>query len=282
MTTISKIRPSPIAGRWYSDDPARLGAQMDELIHNARIPALEGEVVALIAPHAGHRYSGVTAGYAFRTVLGRPFDLVAVVSPLHQYYPATFLTSAHQAYGTPLGAVEIDQQAVADVDASLKEQGFPGLHPIAYDDEHSLEIELPFIQRALPGPFRLLPVMVRSQSPADAEALGHALAKALAGRQAVMIASSDLSHFYPEAVAGQLDGEMLRQIAGFSPEGAFKAEQTGQGFACGIAAIGAVLWAARDLGADRVEILHHSTSADQTGDFTSVVGYGAAVVLKGA
>jgi AmmeMemoRadiSam system protein B len=124
--------------------------------------------------------------------------------------------------------------------------------------------------------------MVRSLDLPEAEVLGKALAAALRGRSSVLVASTDLSHFYPEPVAAQLDAEMLRQIGLYSLPGIFKTERSGQGYACGLGAVGAVLAAARELGADRVQVLHHSTSAEETGDYSSVVGYGAAAILKTA
>ena len=102
----------------------------------------------------------------------------------------------------------------------------------------------------------------------------------LAGKRALLVASTDLSHFYPHEIAEQLDKTMLQQIADFSPEGVFRAEESGAGFACGFPAVAAVLWAARALGGNAVRVLHHSTSADETGDASQVVGYGAAAILK--
>lgn len=281
MTEIAEIRPSPIAGTWYSGDPDRLRQQVDQYLTAARLPELDGEVIALIAPHAGHRYSGQTAGYAFATVMGQTRDLVVILSPMHAAYPANLLTTAHRAYATPLGEVWIDQDALAQLDAGLAKDGLP-LTPVANDKEHSLEIELPFLQRALSNDFKLLPLMVRSQSPLIARRVGHALAEILRGRNCLLVASTDLSHFYPQQTAQTLDAEMLRRMASFSPEDLFSAERTGQGFACGVSAVASVLWAARELGADSVKILHHSTSGDETGDLSSVVGYGAAAVLKQA
>lgn len=280
MAMISDIRPSPIAGLWYSGDPHELRQQVQQYLSQAHLPELNGEVIGVVAPHAGLRYSGRTAGYAFRAVEGQRPDLVAVVSPFHAFHPAALLTSAHAAYASPLGPVWIDRQAVSVVQQILREEAGLELKSIAHDGEHSLEIELPFLQVSLQGDFRLLPVMMRSQSAAVAKALGHALARALEGRSALLVASTDLSHFYPEPAAKMFDQEMLRRIAALSPEGVLAAEGSGAGFACGVAAVAAVLWAARDMGANAVEILHHSTSADETGDRESVVGYGAAAILK--
>lgn len=281
MDSPAELRPSPIAGTWYSANPGRLQDQIDSYLHSAEIPRLEGEVMAVIAPHAGHRYSGRTAGYAFATIMGQPRDLVVILSPMHAMYPANLLISAHKAYSTPLGPVWIDQEVAQHLEKALNQDGL-SLTPIANDQEHSLEIELPFLQRALPAGFKLLPIMVRSMSPLVAHRLGHALAVTLQGKNSLLVASTDLSHFYPEALAQELDSEMLRRIRSFAPDDLFAAERTGKGFACGVAAVAAVLWATREMGANSIEILHHSTSADETGDRDSVVGYGAAAVLKHA
>ncbi len=279
MSAIAEVRPSPIAGTWYSGDAARLRSQVTDFLDSARLPAISGQVLGVVSPHAGLRYSGRTAGHAFAAVRGTQPELVVVISPMHTPYPGAVLTSAHRAYGTPLGTVWIDQPALAKLDEALSVEGVD-LTPVANDSEHSLEIELPFLQTALAGEFQLLPLMLRTQSPLIARRVGHALAAVLAGRSALLVASTDLSHFYPEELANELDGEMLRRMKAFAPDQLFEAERSGKGFACGVAAVGAMLWAARELGADRLEILHHSTSADETGDRSSVVGYGAAAVLK--
>jgi MEMO1 family protein len=280
MNSVSELRPSPIAGLWYDNHPDRLADQIDSYLNQALLPDLNGEVVAVIAPHAGHRYSGRTAGYAFRSVAGKRVDLVVVVAPMHQYHPAALLTSAHAGYQTPLGPVWIDHDAVTQLGTFLHSAYDLNLNKVSNDREHALEIELPFLQRALHPEFNLLPVMLRSQSTQTAYALSQALAHVLQYRSALLVASSDLSHFYSLQDAGHLDAEMLHQIADLSPEGVIQAERSGSGFACGAGAIAAVLWAAQELGGNKVKVLHHSTSAEATGDDQSVVGYGAAVVLK--
>ncbi len=122
--------------------------------------------------------------------------------------------------------------------------------------------------------------MLRQQGRDAVRQLGEALAETIAGKKALMVASSDLSHFYNQATAEKLDAAMLAQVEGFSPDGLFDVEAGGLGEACGLGAIAAVLWAAKSLGADRVRVLKHATSGDVTGDYQRVVGYGAAVVLK--
>lgn len=277
--TSPSLRPSPIAGTWYEGRPTRLAEQVDDYLHRAKLPALNGEIVAVIAPHAGHRYSGPVAGYAFAPVLGRIYDLVAVIAPMHHFHPQPLLTTAHDAYATPLGEIPVDRTALDALNGYLKAEKL-ALTPVMNDPEHSLEIELPFLQRALAGPFHLLPVMVRSQEPTVSQALGKALATLLRGRNALLVASTDLSHFYPQEIAERLDAEMLRCIESFSPEEIFVAERSGKGFACGHAAVAAVLWAAQELGGTQVKILNYATSGNVTGDYSQVVGYGAAVVLR--
>ncbi|MBV6397422.1 MAG: hypothetical protein HFACDABA_03036 [Anaerolineales bacterium] len=276
------LRPSPIAGTWYERDRERLAHAVDGYLDAAQNPAPHGDVIAVIAPHAGHRYSGSVAGYAFAPLRTRTFELVAVIAPFHDFEVHPLLTTAHGAYHTPLGHISVDRPALNDLNSALKSKLGFGLTPIARDREHSLEIELPFLQRALAGEFKLLPVMVRAQQAGVARGLGLALAQVLKNKNALLVASTDLSHFYDQAAASQLDAEMLKRFESFRPEAIFEAENAGQGFACGAAAVAAVLWAARELGADKVQVLHHATSGDVTGDFSRVVGYGAAIVTKKA
>jgi len=274
------VRPSPIAGQWYEGNKNALTRSVDENLDNAKLPELDGDVMAVIAPHAGHVYSGSVAGYAFATLRGRSPDLVAVIAPMHHYYREPLLTTAHDAYQTPLGDIPIDKNALNELDVILKsELGF-GLTPVARDPEHSLEIELPFLQRTLNSDWKLLPVMVRAQEPRVSEGLGKALAQVLRNKNFALVASTDLSHFYNQSTALKFDRYMLDQIEAFDPDAAFEAERTEKGFACGLGAFTAVLWASRELGADKVKVLRHATSGDVTGDYSSVVGYGAAVVLK--
>jgi len=279
MATLD-IRPSPIAGQWYNDDPNELAQSVDRYLEQARLPDLPGEVVGVIAPHAGHLYSGPVAGYAFAAVRGRTPDLVAVISPMHHPYFAPLLTTAHAAYWTPLGVLPVSRQALADLQAAVRAELGVGLAAVSNDPEHSLEIELPFLQRALAAPFELLPVMVHSLEARISQGLGNALANVLRGRNFLLVASTDLSHYYDRNTALRLDRAMLRAFESFSPQEAFELEQQGKGYACGLGAVAAVLWAARQLGADSVKILHYATSGDVTGDYRAVVGYGAAAILK--
>ncbi len=274
------LRPSPISGQWYPAEAKLLAESVDACLQAARLPALPGEVVGVMAPHAGLRYSGASAGHAFAAVRGLQPELAAVVAPLHYPSRQPFVTSAHQAYQTPLGPVPLDPEAVEALDAALRARLDMGLARVRQDPEHALEIELPFLQRALGGPFRLLPVMIHHPEPRFARALGEALAQALSGRRALLVASTDLSHFYPQAEAQVYDSHFLRQVEAMDPEGVLRADAEGLGYACGRAAVAAVLWAARLLGASQAHILHYSTSGEASGDTSRVVGYAAAAFTR--
>jgi MEMO1 family protein len=281
MQTVSTIRPSSIAGTWYEGQPNRLAESVDSYLERAKIEKFTGKVIGLVAPHAGHRYSGPVAGHAFAAARGLTPSLVAIIAPMHHPYPHPLITSAHAFYHTPLGDIPIARAALDDLSARLEAQLGFGLTAIANDPEHSLEIELPFLQRALATPFALIPVMVRQQDPHTSRILGESLAGILRGQNCLLVASTDLSHFYDQATAQKLDAAMLSAAESFDPDLLFEVERSGKGQACGIGALAATLWAAKTLGADAVKILNYATSGDVSGDYERVVGYGAGVMVAG-
>ncbi len=273
---LTDVRPSPLAGTWYEASSKKLATQIDEWLEKAQIPNLSGQVLGVIAPHAGHKYSGFVAAHAFKTLQGLTPDYVAVISPFHNYSPYPILTTSHQAYSTPLGNIEVDHQLLEELQKKLDIR----ITKISNDKEHSLEIELPFLQRVLKKDFKLLPLMIRAQEPEISKKLGLALAEISENKNILFVASTDLSHFYEQKIANKLDEKMLKRFESFNPESIFEAEQTGKGFACGRAAVSTTLWATQKLGANKIQRLRYATSGDVTKDFSSVVGYGAAVILK--
>ena len=143
------IRPSPLAGRWYPANAKQLADSVDEYIEQAILPPISGEVIGLVSPHAGHIYSGPVAGYCFAALKGAEADLVVILSPYHQYELDPILTTAHQAYQTPLGIVPVDEESLNQVDAALQERTGLQLKRLKNDGEHAVEILLPFFQRVL-------------------------------------------------------------------------------------------------------------------------------------
>jgi AmmeMemoRadiSam system protein B len=279
MEFISSARPSPIAGTWYEGNPQVLARQMDDYLKAAKInnDDLPGRVAGLVVPHAGHRYSGKTAAYAYKTVAEEPRSLVVILSPLHQYYPEDFIMTAYQAYQTPLGEVELAQSELRDLEKKMAGQGLK-IVQVAGENEHSQEIQLPFLQQAWKTPFQLIPVMVRTRDQRKIQQFASALYETISMSNCLVIASSDLSHFFQLEIAEALDAETLKRIQSFNPEAILTGEMDNSAPACGAGAIAAMLQTTKLMGANKVQILNYSTSADSTGDVSSVVGYGSAAV----
>jgi hypothetical protein len=211
------VRPSAIAGSWYSSSAQVLNQELHHYLEHAQVQPPHGRIWGVIAPHAGYYYSGQVAAFAFNCLQGLQPEIVAVVSPLHQSYPAPLLTTAHEAYQTPLGLVKVDTSSLQELNQTLTESLGYGLTPLHYDHEHSLEIELPFLQRVL-GSFSLVPIMMRDQRVPVARALGDALATVLQPKRVLLVASSDLSHFYPQELAKKFDTELLDRVTAFNPQ----------------------------------------------------------------
>lgn len=277
----AKLRPAILAGQWYRADPEQLRKEVDGYISKAPpLSALSGQVIGLLAPHAGHIYSGPVAGYAYAAVKGHHYDTVAVISPFHAGHPNPLLTIKYDGYTTPLGEIPVDHENLSRLQKQLAALGGPNLTTAAYEREHAIEIELPFLQTALEGEFKLLPLMHASMKLIESEILGKALAETLRGQNALLVASSDLSHFYPEQTANRLDQTILEAVASFDPEKVRQVHQNGRGQACGLSAILTVMYAAGHLGGTTAKILQYATSGAVSGDLQSVVGYGAAVFAR--
>lgn len=280
MNQFNDIRPSPLAGRWYSANPKQLAESVDGYISQSQVPELSGKVAALISPHAGHLYSGPVAGYAFKALQGRQAALVVILSPFHQFHPGPILTTGHDAYQTPLGDIPVDRDSLEWVDAALRDRVGTGLTQIRNDSEHAVEILLPFFQRTFPDGFQLLPLMIRDQDPSLMRALGSTLAEFMNSRDALLVASTDLSHFHPAGEARELDQTIIDRIQALDPEGLFQAQQSGAGSACGLGPLAAVLWATSEGGPVNPHILNYAHSGDITGDNARVVGYASAILIR--
>jgi AmmeMemoRadiSam system protein B len=279
MTALD-VRPSALAGAWYSNQAEVLAKDVDSYMEQAELPPLEGEIVGLLVPHAGHRYSGPVAGHAYKTIQGKSYDSVVVLSPYHHSHYQPILTTGHDAYQTPLGNIPIDKDNLIQLEKQMAAEMDQQPAQLRKDHEHAVEIELPFLQRALVGEFALLPLMLSAYDPAAALMLGRTLAEVLAGQNVLLVASTDLSHFYPERTANSLDQNMLDAIESFEPSKVIEVQSCGKGQACGIMAVLAAMEAAQALGAQRMKILAYATSGKTSGDYDRVVGYGAGVFLK--
>jgi AmmeMemoRadiSam system protein B len=254
---------------------------VDEYLSNVDQPLVEGDLLGLISPHAGYAYSGQTAAYAYHQLQGRQVETVVLMGPSHRAWVGDYAVNAEEAYETPLGRVVLDEAFIADLEAGLP------LNRVERDAEHSLEIQLPFLQRQL-GNFGLVPIMISADNPAVARRLASALAETIEARsgkrgRVLLVASSDLHHIesYDEVV--RRDQPVVDAIAAFDLESLTPLLMAPGCSVCGRMPILAALHAARAMGADRVQVLHHTNSGDVTGQRRSggyTVGYMSAAIYR--
>lgn len=276
MTQSSDIRPPAVAGMFYPEAKDTLNHQLDELFQSANQPTVEGTIVALISPHAGYMYSGLTAAHGYSLLKGRSFDTVVIVSPSHREYFEGICVFSGTAYRTPLGVIEIDTHLR---DELLTAEPSILKNMMGHRQEHAIEVQLPFLQRVLRN-VKILPIVMGDQQRSLCRRLGDALGKVLEGKNALLIASTDLSHYYPYNVAEKLDKIFIEDVANFDEEALMRDLEEERTEGCGGGPTVAVLRAARKLGARKVHILHHCNSGDITGDKSGVVGYLSAAIVK--
>ena len=267
------IRSAAVAGAWYPGTASALAAAVEA---HLALPTrdVEGELVALVAPHAGLMYSGPVAAHAYRLLAGRSFDVAVIVGPSHfvgfdgvAVYPAG-------GFETPFGVVPIDSGcAAALTQASRIVREFAPAH----GREHSIEMQLPFLRHLAPG-LPIVPLVMGRQTAGTAHALADALGAVLGGRRALLVASTDLSHYHDATEAARLDAVVIDHVSRLDAEGLQAALDACPEHACGGGPMVAVMRAARQLGARQAVVLQYGDSGDVSGDKSAVVGYLAAAL----
>ena len=270
---MATIRKAAVAGTWYPGSSTALAAAVDAHLKTARID-VDGDRVALVAPHAGLMYSGPVAAHAYRLLRDRQFDVAVLVGPSHFVGFDGVAAFPSGGFETPFGVAPIDDACAADVMAASP---VVRMNPAVHGREHSLEMQLPFVQRVAPG-IRIVPLLMGQQTAATARSLGDALAAALRGRRALLVASTDLSHYQDAATAAQMDRVVIDCVERIDADGLQQALNNRPDHACGGGPTVAVLRAAALLGATDSRILQYADSGDVSGDKSSVVGYLAAAL----
>ncbi len=277
------IRKPAVAGSFYPANPAELTKTIAGYFSEVEKVPLAGRPVGIIAPHAGYPYSGKTAAKAFKLLEGEEYDTVVIISPSHTVFFQGSSVFDGVGYETPLGVVDIDRpmaKRLANIGPSVyfSKMG----HAVGnVRGEHALEVQLPFLQICL-GNFKLVPVVMGDQDENSIRALGEALAAVLQDTNALMVASTDLSHFHPEKRARKLDYAVQEAIEKFDPDLLLSTIEEGRGEACGAGPVAAVMLAAKRLGSRDVRFLDYTTSGATTGDFSEVVGYLSAAIVAPA
>lgn len=269
------IRGAAVAGMFYPGSSEKINDAMTMLFENAH-PELEYEHIGgLIAPHAGYQYSGLTAAHAYKLLKGASYSTVIVLSPSHREFFRGCSIYEGDGYETPLGVVSIDQeiaQKLIDHDKKI----FFGSE--GHGLEHALEVQLPFLQTVLDD-FRIVPLVMGDQRKENIDILANALASVM-NETILVVASSDLSHFYSRSVATRMDGLIAEHIDNFDPDGLLALTEEKKSEACGAGLMIALMKACKQKGYEKSKILHRSDSGDTTGDTSEVVGYLSAAIYR--
>ena len=270
------VRPSAIAGSWYPGEAAAIRAEVERYLADVPGTPLPGRLIGLIAPHAGLRYSGPVAAHAYATLRGRDRLVAVLVGPSHRAAFDGVALYDRGAFETPLGRAVVDEATAALLlDGSV----------VVADErphrlEHSLEMQLPFLQHLVPD-LRIVPLLMGSQVREEIDALAAALARVAGAPDVLLIASSDLSHYHPAEVANRLDARVVAEVEALRPEGLMDLLERSHEHACGGGPMVAVMKASRAAGARAARVLRYADSGDAgERDKSRVVGYLAAALLE--
>lgn len=283
---MAKIRHPSVAGSFYAGTPESLKKQIENCFLHALGPGKTPEVfekgprriVGLICPHAGYMYSGPVAAHAYYNLAldGKP-DVAVVLGPNHTGYGSGLAVMNEGFWRTPLGDVEVDKQTA---DKIVKESRLIDVDDSAHRYEHSAEVQLPFLQYLYGSNFKIVPICFLMQDLNSAREVGHALAKTLAEKNAVIVASSDMTHYEPQRSAEKKDKLVLQAVEAMDETKLYTVIEEHGITACGYGPIISLITAAKILGAKEAKLLCYKTSGDISGDYSSVVGYASVQFTK--
>ncbi|MFW6147176.1 MAG: AmmeMemoRadiSam system protein B [Thermodesulfobacteriota bacterium] len=282
------IRTPAAAGSFYPRDSESLKQTVDSYLAKVPLTQVNGRIVGIMSPHAGYIFSGQVAAYAYREIMGKQYDTVIILGPSHRTYLQGASVGAWDAYETPLGRVPVNKDIAGKL---FKQNHLFSFLKKAHVREHSIETQLPFLQRVLRD-FDIVPILMGSSSLSGLKELSTILANVIKGKNVLLVASSDMSHYPAYRDAVKVDGKTLSLIEIFDPQQVFNAEtQTlRKGVKnlattlCGLSSVITVMLAAKDLGANTARALHYANSGDITHhgyqEKRKVVGYGAVAFSK--
>ncbi|HEV2118559.1 MAG TPA: AmmeMemoRadiSam system protein B [Candidatus Bathyarchaeia archaeon] len=281
-----RTRPPAHAGTFYSDTEGALRTQ----IHNCflhplgprSVPSVPGthddQLVAIVVPHAGYDYSGPVAANSYYQLASSGLrESVIIVGPNHTGYGSGVSTMTDGQWATPLGDVPLDKSLASSI---TKFSGLVDVEEEAHKREHSIEVQLPFLQFIYPRRFQFVPICMMLQDLETSIEIGDAIAKASAGTGAMLIASSDWTHYESQESAKKKDMEAIQTVLEMEERKFHDTIEENQVSACGYGPVTAVIHASKILGARHVKLLSYQTSGDTAGDKRSVVGYAAIAFTK--
>lgn len=268
-----KIREPAVAGSFYPGSAPILKREIEKYLNNASVEKIKGKIKCLIAPHAGYMYSGPVAAYAYKTVSGQSFEVVVVLAPSHRAYFKGAAVFDGDYYRTPLGDVLVDKEIcqqllAASPNFSVNEE--------ADRFEHSLEVQVPFLQEVLKD-FKLVPIIIGDFDFQKAREISQTLVEVIGQKNVLVVASSDLSHFHPADRAKNMDLPGLKSIEDGNIKNLIQLVSNRQSELCGFGPVLITMYYAEKIGAKNIKLLKYSHSGEVTGDDSGVVGYGAVV-----
>lgn len=279
------VRRPAVAGYFYPASPEHLAASIRECFLHELGPGAEPEkargeeraTIALVSPHAGYVYSGPVAAHGYhRLSKEAPPDIVVLIGPNHTGLGAEISVAARGEWLTPLGSVKVNEGVAS---AIVAECSLAREDDLAHAGEHSLEVQIPFLQTIYER-FEIVPIVMMRQDPAAAASLGDAVAKALSGKNALLILSTDFTHYEPQSAAYAKDSLAIDAILALDESKLYEVVKTMDISMCGVGPVMAGIRAAKALGAKRAELLRYATSGDVTGDTSAVVGYASIAIAK--
>ncbi len=271
------VRKSVIAGTWYPGNAEELREQIETYFENSKKADISGKIIGLIAPHAGYPYSGFIAANSYKQVLNNSYDAVIILAPSHReaFEGASVYTG--DGFETPLGIVPVHEK-LADEIINADESIYSSMD--GHREEHSLEIQLPLLQVAVPN-LKIVPIAMVDYSLKNCTKLADAITKASNGKEILLVASTDLYHGYSYDECVQKDGEIIQKILDLKPEELCDGIAKQEYMACGGGPVVVVEMVAKNLGANKTKLLYRKNSADVTGKKSGyVVGYAAIAIYK--
>ena len=278
------MRKPAVAGSFYDGSAAGLRRQIEDCFKHPLGPgALPGSamvvgrrILGLVSPHAGYIYSGPVAANGFFQIAaeGKP-QTVVILGPNHRGLGAAVAVGGQDAWQTPLGSVEIDVEVGQAIVSATR---WARLDDLAHSMEHSIEVQVPFLQYIYENGFRIVPISMLRQDWEVSRELGRAVAAALKGKNAVIIASSDFSHYESQSMASKKDHLALEAILNLEPERLEETVISHSITMCGPGPVMSMLTACKALGSKKARLLRYATSGDITGDHSQVVGYASVEV----
>ena len=274
-TLRGNVRPSILEGSWYPKDPMALSKMVEGFLKEAGEGVCQGRLKALVVPHAGYVYSGQVAAHGYALLRELNIHRVILVGPSHRARFSGASVNLQGGYKTPLGVVPVDQSFGKRL---IHESNIIRWIPEAHGQEHSLEIQLPFLQTVLSS-FQIVPILMGTQDWETCRTLSQVIIKTLGPSPGtLLLASTDLSHFYAYSKAKALDRIFIDLVRDMEPQALSRALSQRETEACGGGPTVTVLLAAREMGAKGTCLLSYANSGDVTGDHSRVVGYLSAAI----